>query len=150
MADGAGVAIWDRMKAPAIVIAVLIAAAVIYPAIRFSNETLAPLFLNSRIERLGEKNLPRILVQEGNLYCRMKADDFRFPLPVGARVSNAVVSGGFDTVHGSIEAHFDGADHVTASDYVSSVSRSLRVGGQVSAETIPSGFVIKFNYFGDR
>src|SRR5690242_8515697 len=92
----------------ALVCAVLIAATALV-AIRFS-----PLFLNSKIERIHEKNLPSIRIEKtGTIYCRMKADDFRFPLPPGSRAVNPVVTGGFDTVDGSVEARFESTNRVT-------------------------------------
>jgi hypothetical protein len=80
----------------------------------------------------------------------MKADDFRFVLPRGARVTNAVVTGGFDTVDGSVEARFDGTNRMTAGEYESSLSGRVQVGGQITVLTIPEGLLIKFHYFGDR
>jgi hypothetical protein len=112
---------------------------------------LSPLFLNSRIERIGEKNLPKILVERGGIvYCRMKADDFRFLLPPGTRAVNPVVTGGFDTVNGSVEARFDSTNRVTASEYENSLSGKVQIGGQITAHAIPGGLLIKFHYFGDR
>ena len=111
---------------------------------------LSPLFLNSRIERIGERHLPQILIQRGNLvYCRMKADDFSFPLPSGSRAKNPILtSGGFDTVEGTVEACFESTNHVTAHEYLKSLK--LQAGGQVTAGTIPGGLLIRFNYFGDK
>jgi len=43
----------------------LVFAALVVAAIWFANDFIAPLFLNSRIERLGEKNLPKILTEKG-------------------------------------------------------------------------------------
>jgi hypothetical protein len=125
--------------------AVLIAAA-IWLAI-----FLAPLFLNSRIERLGETNLPKIMVENGNtIYCRMKADDFRFPLPPLSRATNLLVTGGFDTVDGSIEVQYESTNQITAATYERSLSGHMQAGGQISVEAIPSGLLIKFHYFGDK
>lgn len=139
------------MKNAAITVAILVGCALIFAAIRFSDNVIAPLFLNSRIERLGEKNLPKILVERGRtIYCRMKADDFRFPLPPGTRAANPAVAGGFDTVDGSVEAQFEGTNRVTASEYEDSLSGKVQVGGQITAQTIPGGLLIKFHYFGDR
>ena len=61
---------------------------------------------SASVERLSEKNLPKILIQGGTVYCRMKADDFRFPLPPGSRVISSVVTGGFDTVNGNVSVDF--------------------------------------------
>jgi hypothetical protein len=63
---------------------------------------------------------------------------------------NPVVAGGFDTVDGTVEARFDGIDGVTASEYENSIAGKVQVGGQVTAQTIPGGLLIKFHYFGDR
>src|SRR6266404_5399298 len=91
----------------------------------------SPLFLDSKAERIGEKNLPKIRVEKGRtIYCRMKADDFRFPLPPGSRALNpAITSGGFDTVDGSVEARFESANQVTARDYENWLAGKVQVGG---------------------
>lgn len=138
------------MKATIIAAAVILGVALILLALRPANEFIAPLVFNSRIERLHESNLPKILIEESTIYCRMKADDFRFPLPPGSRATNAVVTGGFDTVDGSVEARFDGNNRVTASEYETSLSGRVQVGGQITAQSIPEGLLIKFHYFGDR
>jgi hypothetical protein len=138
------------MKAVGILAAVIVGVAM-FAAVRFANTTLAPLFLNSRIERLGEKDLPKIVVERGKtIYCRMKADDFRFPLPPGSRVVNQAVSGGFDTVDGSVEVRFDDPNAIIASEYRLLLSGKTPVGGEIRTRTIPGGLVIKFHYFGDR
>jgi hypothetical protein len=60
----------------------------------------------------------------------MKADDFRFPLPPESRVLPPIIlSGGFDTVDGSVEVRFERSNPVTP---------------------IPGGLSIKFHYFGDK
>lgn len=129
----------------ALVCAGLIAGAALV-AIKFS-----PLFLNSKIERIHEKHLPSIRVEKaGTICCRMKADDFRFPLPSGSRAVNPVVTGGFDTVDGSVELRFDSTNQVTANEYETWLAGKVPVGGQVRARTIPDGLLIKFHYFGDR
>ncbi len=111
-----------------------------------------PLFFNSRVERMGEKNLPKILVEKGRIvYCRMRADDFRFPLPPRSRALNPVItSGGFETVDGSVEARFEGTNEVTAREYEGWLSGKVQAGGHVTAETVPGGLLIKFHYFGDK
>jgi|ERR1044071_2873702 hypothetical protein len=116
----------------------------------WANQYIAPLVFNSRIERVGEKSLPKITIQRGSIYCRMKADDFRFPLPPGSRATNLVVTGGFDTVDGSVQARFDGTNRMTASDYETSLSGKVQVGGQITVQELPEGLLIKFHYFGDR
>ena len=80
----------------------------------------------------------------------MKADDFRFPLPRGARATNLVITGGFDTADGSVEARFDGTNRVTPSEYEDFLSGKVQVGGQISAQPTQGGLLIKFHYFGDR
>ena len=117
----------------------------------FADEKLAPLFLNSRIERLGEKNLPQIQTEKGGIiHCRMKADDFSFPLPPESRAVNLAVTGGFDSVDGSVEARFEGTNQITASQYEQWLSDKVQVGGYVTAERVSGGLLIKFHYFGDR
>jgi len=136
------------MKAATVAVcAAVILALVVY----FANAHVAPLFLNSRLERLHERSLPKITIErDGKVYCRMKADDFRFPLPPGSRGTNGAVTGGFDTVDGSVEARFEGGKRMTTGEYQSWVSDKVPVGGQVTARTAPSGLLIKFHYFGDR
>lgn len=113
---------------------------------------LSPLVLNSRIERIREKNLPRIVIEGGDtVYCRMKADDFRFPLPPGGRAFNPILnSGGFDTVDGAVEVRFEGTNHVSASDYETWLVGKVPIGGRVTVQRVPNGLLVKFNYFGDR
>src|SRR5436190_9246455 len=107
------------MKMFFITLAVLVGLLLIAAVVRFANDSIAPLFLNSRIERLGEKDLPKVLIQGSTIYCRMKADDFRFPLPPGSRGTNAIVTGGiFDTIDGTVEAQFDSTNMATASEYL--------------------------------
>jgi hypothetical protein len=125
---------------------VLIAAAVWW-----ANDAIAPLFLNSRLERLAEKNLPKITIESGNtIYCRMKADDFRFALPLGSRATNLVVTGVFDSVDGSVEARFESTNQVPADEYERWLSGKLQFGGRVSAKEIAGGLLIEFHYFGDK
>jgi len=138
------------MKAAIIAVAVLLGVALILVAFRWANEYIAPLVFNSRIERLHESNLPKILVEGNTICCRMKADDFRFPLPRGSRATNAVVTGGFDTVEGSVEARFDDTNRITAGEYETSLLGGVQVGGQITVQTIPEGLLIRFHYFGDR
>src|SRR5256885_154719 len=112
------------------VVLILIGVTLVAAAMWFADDFIAPLFLNSRIERLHEKNLPKILVERGStIYCRMKADDFRFPLPPGSRAVNPIVTGGFDTVDGSVEARFESTNRVTATEYKSWLSGKVQVGG---------------------
>src|SRR5213592_2902315 len=102
------------MKPLAALVCAASIAAGVWIVIEFS-----PLFLNSKIERVGEKNLPIMAVEKGGIiYCRMKADDFRFPLPPGAEAVNPVITkGGFDTVNGTVEAHLARTNQFTASEY---------------------------------
>lgn len=116
------------MKFAFIGLAVALGAVLMFAVARFLDQSIAPLLLNSRIGRLGETNLPRVIVQGGNLYCRMKADDFRFPLPPGSRAVNPVVGGGFDTANGSVEARFDGTNQITVSEYKAFSQAKCRLG----------------------
>lgn len=139
------------MKFVAMTAVIFAGVILLFVSIRFVDDYLAPLFLNSRIERLGETKLPKIQVQSGNIiYCRMKADDFYFPLPTASLATNLVVVGSFDTVDGSVEARFDGGNFVTPREYERFISGKVQVGGQISAESNPGGLLIKFHYFGDR
>ena len=138
------------MKAAVTTVVALLGFALLLAAFRWGNHFIVPLAFDSRMERVHEKDLPKILVEGSTIYCRMKADDFRFPLPRGARVTNAAVSGGFDTVDGSVEARFDGTNHMTTEEYESSLSGRVQVGGKITVQTVPDGLLIKFQYFGDR
>jgi hypothetical protein len=134
-----------------IITILVVCAALITAAIWWTDDSIAPLFFNSRIERLGEKNLPKIIIENGNtIYCRMKADDFRFPLPPGSWATNPIVTGGFDTVDGSVEARFENTNHVTAIQYQSSLSGKVQVGGRITVYAISGGLLIEFHYFGDK
>ena len=117
----------------------------------FANAYIALLILNSRLERLHESGLPKIVVENGStICCRMKADDFHFPLPPGSRATNAIVSGGFDTVDGSVEARFERNKQMTAGEYQSWLRGKVQVGGWITAQGVPGGLLIKFHYFGDK
>jgi hypothetical protein len=130
----------------------LVGVCCIAAVLSFANNFIAPLFLNSRIERQHETGLPMASVEKGGIvYCRMKADDFRFPLPPGSSaVLPVIVSGGFDTVDGSVEARFEGSKQVTATEYQNWLASRLQVGAYVTSEPVPGGLLIKFHYFGDR
>jgi hypothetical protein len=108
--------------------------------------------LDSRLERLGETGLPRASVKNGVIHCRMKADDFRFPLPQGTHVVLPIkITGGFDTVDGSVEARFDdSAVHITPYEYEVWLSKKLQEGASVKTRTVPDGLLIEFHYFGDK
>src|SRR5262245_35603376 len=93
---------------PVTILLLAVVCVLVIAGLLWLNSHVAPLCFDSRIERLWEKNLPKIMVERGGMVsCRMKADDFRFPLPPGTRATNLVVTGGFDTVNGSVEARFD-------------------------------------------
>ena len=129
----------------------LVCAAGMVAVLWFVNDFVAPLFLNSRIERLHETGLPKAVEKGGIIYCRMKADDFRFPLPKGSSaVLPIVISGGFDTVDGSVEVRFENSNQVTPIQYESWLSSRLQLGGSVTADSVPGGLLIKFHYFGDK
>ena len=115
------------------------------------NSCVAPRLLDSRLDRIQEEGLPKVLIEaDRTVYCRMKADDFRFPLPPGARATNATVTGGFDTVKGSVEARFEGSTRWTAEQYEGWISGKVAEGGRVTAQAISGGILIKFEYFGDK
>ena len=130
---------------------ILLCTAMLAVAILFANSFIAPLVFNSRIERLGETNLPSIRVESGGIiYCRMKADDFSFPLPPASHATNLTVTGSFDTVDGTVEARFDGTNELTADQYQDSLIGRLSPGARITADHIPGGLLIKFHYFGDK
>lgn len=130
---------------------ILLCTAMLAVAILFANSFIAPLMFHSRIERLGETNLPSIRVESGGIiYCRMKADDFSFPLPPASHAKNLAVTGSFNTVDGSLEARFDGTNQLTADEYQESLIGRLSPGGYITADHIPGGLLIKFHYFGDK
>lgn len=118
----------------------------------FCLDLFAPLLLKSRIGRLHEKDLPKATVEEGRtVYCRMKAADFRFPLPAGSYgLPPVITSGGFDWVTGSIEVRFKGSNQVTAVQYEDYVARRLQVGAELRVSSVPGGLFIRFHYFGDK
>lgn len=140
------------MKTMALIGTALLAGLLCAGVVWFLDVFVTPLFLNSRIERLGEQGLPKATVVKGGIiHCRMKADDFRFPLPPGSRVvPPIIISGGFDTVDGSVEIRFEGTNQLTADEYQKWVSRRLQVGGSIEAHSMPEGLSIAFHYFGDR
>jgi hypothetical protein len=120
-------------------------------AVWFIDDYVAPLLFNSRIERLGETNLPEIKIEKGGIvYCRMKADDFRFPLPDGSYVVKQSVKGGFDFVDGSVEVRFESAHYFNSSEYQRRMSETVQIGGEINVETTSDGTLIKFHYFGDK
>jgi len=142
----------NKMKKPIIVLAGGICVLLIAGALWLVDDSIAPLFLNSRIERLGERGLPSACVEKGGVvYCRMKADDFRFPLPPDSHpVLPVTIAGGFDTVDGSVEVRFDGTKQMTESEYLNFLSARLQIWGSVRAERVSGGLLIKFHYFGDK
>jgi hypothetical protein len=116
-----------------------------------ADDFIAPLIFNSRVERLHETGLPKAVLENGYVYCRMKADDFRLPLPTGFRAMPPVVTaGGYDWVDGSVEVRFDRSSGGGAGEYARWLPNRLQVGGSATVEQIPDGMVIKFHYFGDR
>lgn len=118
----------------------------------FLDTYIAPVAFDSRIERLHEKGLPKATVENGCVYFRMKADDFRLPLPAGYRAMTPVItSRGFDSVGGSIELRPENASHpFFASECAEYASHRLQTGGWATIEPIAGGMLIKFHYFGDR
>jgi hypothetical protein len=118
----------------------------------FFNEYLAPRLFNSRIERIHEKGLPTACIENGTvLYCRMKADDFRLPLPPGSHAFTPIITtGGFDWVDGTVQIQFGTSNLITPAGYDHWLSGRLPAGASVSAEPIQKGLMIKFHYFGDK
>lgn len=120
------------------------------PAFTFVDDFVAPLLFNSRIERLAEIDLPKASVENGCLYVRMKADDFRLRLPSGYRPMLPVITqGGFDRADGSIELRFDSSNAASMGSAGSSLGR-LQDGASASIGRIPGRILIRFHYFGDR
>ena len=125
---------------------IVLCTAMLAVAILFADSFIAPLMFHSRIERLGETNLPSIRIERGStVYCRMKADDFSFPLPPSSHATNLTVTGGFDTVDGTVEARFDGTNQQTADQYQDSLVGRLSPGARITADHIPGGLLIKFH-----
>ncbi len=119
----------------------------IYEGFLFVNDYIAPLFLNSRLERLHETGLPKAWIENGSLHCRMKADDFCLPLPYGYRaLAPRITSGGFDTVDGVVELRRDNS----AKGAAGSEFRNVQIGGDVQVEQTLEGIIIHFHYFGDK
>jgi hypothetical protein len=117
----------------------------------FVNRFVAPYILDSRIERLYDKGLPKVSVEkQREIYCRMKTDDFRLPLPPGSHAVRPVItSGSIDSVDGTVEARFDGSNVMTPNEYEKWLAGRLQVGAYVTSESVPGGLAIKFHYFGD-
>jgi hypothetical protein len=135
----------------AIISCCLVCAVCIAAVFWFFDHTIAPRLFNSRIERLHETGLPKAFVERRGIGFRMKADDFHLPLPPGLHAMPPVItSGGFDTVDGTVEARFDGTNHVRPDEFEHWVSGRLQTGASVTAEPVPGGLLIKFHYFGDR
>ena len=138
----------NRLTASSIVI-LLLGVAIIYLPGTFGFRDALP-------GRQSEANLPQISVEERRvIYCRMRADDFRFPLPPNSSAHDPTLTGGgFDTVEGSVVARFHGRP-MTGYEYEAWISDRLQPGGSVSAETLansrtPADLLIRFSYFGDR
>ena len=115
----------------------------------FVDDFITPLFLDSRIERLHETDLPKASIKNGCVYCRMKADDFWLPLPPGYRAMPPIItSGGFDWVEGNVEVHLNSSNRVWAGE--SWLPNRLQAGPSVTVNQISEGLLIKFHYFGDK
>jgi hypothetical protein len=113
-----------------------------------------PHFADSKSDRLSEDNLPRIEIENGRtVYCRMKADDFRFPLPEGATgIDPQLSSGGFDTVKGSVRVRFTKQPGMSAERYQEWLRQRLQTGGiaHVDYDVSSSDLIVNFSYFGDK
>ena len=116
-----------------------------------SNSTL---FLNSRLDRLDESNLPLVSIEDENVvYCRMKADDFRFEIPTGGVATKASIeSEGFESVDGSVVVTFPEERQISTRQYGELLRKNLQVGGRVSVTDHPDsgGILVDFSYFGDK
>ena len=113
---------------------------------------LSPMFLDSRIERLYEKGLPKALIRNGStVYCRMQADDFQFPLPPDSEPFTPIITaGGFDWVDGMVQVRFPGANRIIPAHYEAWLANRLQVGATVTAAANSQGLLITFHYFGDK
>lgn len=107
---------------------------------------------NAKIERIFEKNLPKVAVENGNIvYCRMSADDFRLSLPAGSRVVHAnILSGGSDWVDVEVEIRQEKSNVLTSVDFEEWIKERLQIGASVSFEEHGDITLIKCHYFGDR
>lgn len=113
----------------------------------FFDEVIAPLLFDSYVERINETGLPRGTIENGYVYCRMKAADFRLPLPAGCHATNLVITqGGFDWVDGSVQILFD-----KSAGFGSGLQNRLPEGGSAEVEFTTNGSMyLKFHYFGDK
>ena len=140
----------SRAKKSVVILAVLAVISMVGCFIAV-NSTL---FLNSKLDRLSENDLPKVFVEsDGVVCCRMKADDFRFTLPLGAvAMSPQLLSGGFDTVEGTVEAHFQDGVTISSEEYQKLVRKELQAGGWIIVKSIPSSqaLLLSFSYFGDK
>jgi|SRR5580658_3781538 hypothetical protein len=117
----------------------------------FANDYIAPMLFDSRIERIHQTGLPKATLENGCVYCRMKADDFRLPLPLGYRALNPIITSGcFDSVDGTVELRVDSSNHVGQGEFTGWQPNNLQVGAQVTVDQIPGGMLVKFHYFGDK
>jgi len=112
------------------------------------------LLFNTRIERIFERDLPRISIEDERIiYCRMQADDFRFPLPqYGIAIDPTLLGGGFDTIEGSVRITYQGGTGMNAQEYESWVRERSQMGGSITVEgdDASSDLIVRFSYFGDR
>ena len=112
------------------------------------------LFLDSRLDRLMENGLPTITIEDEKIvYCRMKGDDFRLPLPPEGTVSeSSIESGGYDTVAGSVLVTFLGGQSISPQKYEKWLKGKVQTGGWVAATTDrkSGGILVSFSYFGDK
>jgi hypothetical protein len=113
------------------------------------NASIAPLLFNARIERINEPTLPRIIIEQGPVvYCRMRADGFRLPLPGGAVLREVrLTNGRFDSAEGWVEMGVK--DERTVAEFERSLL-ALPPGATVGLEGSGSRLWVSFRYFGDR
>jgi len=116
-----------------------------------ANSTL---FTNSRIDRVLESDLPQITTEnERIVYCRMQADDFRFPLPPhGTALDPQISSGGYDTVEGSVRVRYIGGFGMSSAQYEEWLRERLQTGGWVTVKNgeASADLIVSFSYFGDK
>jgi len=104
-----------------------------------------------QLSRRHEK-LPDVSIENGNtVYCRMRACDFRFPLPSGSQfIKTESVEGGFDTINGVIYVTTTNGTPVNLAAYEAQLKKyRLAEGGWVSPDWTNGLTKIRFSYFGD-
>ena len=104
-----------------------------------------------QLSRRHEK-LPAVSIENGDtVYCRMRACDFRFPLPRGSQfIKTELVERGFDTINGFIYVKMTNGTAVNLAAYEAQLNKyHLAEGGWVSPDQTNNLTQIRFSYFGD-